>query len=92
MEKTFFRVSSYYNEYEDQGMRECVCGVVAEGCTYQDVFKHLVDGLMSFMEEFDLSKGKFTYNCSDLGMYNFIDWHEEGNDRCFGFEIEELKV
>ena len=38
-----YQVFSYYNEYEDQGMRMCQCGVTLEKGTIAKAMENVID-------------------------------------------------
>ena len=88
--KTRYSLSSYYNEHEDQGMRECVCGEIIRNGSFEEMIEEFSRELIYFCKDFDTTKGTLSVNHSEEGNIIFVDWKDDDNDRCFGLEIKEL--
>ena len=89
-----FRVSSYYNEREDQGMHACNCGVTLEKGDFEEMMADVITQVISFSDDFaPLDQGTWDIGYGDRKDNEhilFVTWHHDSDDRCFGIEIERL--
>ena len=88
MKRQMYQVSSFYNEHEDQGMRECVCGVTLEKGDFLEAMENVMNQIDGFSSDFTLKEGSFKVSIEKDTM--FITWTHSSDDRCFGFEITSI--
>ena len=88
-----YQVFSYYNEYEDQGMRMCQCGVTLEKGIIAKAMENVIDQVLGFNNDFPVPEGSWMYHLEETkeGKYIFhITWKHDEDDRCFGIGIQQL--
>ena len=84
-----FEIAAYDNEYADQGMRECKCGVAVPSAPLRALPREVLSIVRFFAREYRLGLGRWTLYRVPRGLG--LTWSERGNDRCFGIEISQVK-
>lgn len=93
MERQLYKVSSFYNDYEDQGMHACQCGVTLEKGDLAEMMDDVVTQILVFSKDFPVNEGTMEFTFGDREENKdmlFITWKHDEDDRCFGIEVQPL--